>query len=267
MSQTWKKHRLSDLATKITKGTTPSTVGGTFLKSGINYIKSEAVSYEGTIDESTFVFIDESTHLKLERSQLETGDILLSMAGAYLGKSGMVKEWMLPANTNQALAIIRINRERALPKFVHFFLRTPETVRNINSMTAQSAQPNINLEQIGSLELMLPSIIEQRAIAEILSALDDKIELNLQINNTLEELANALYKHWFVDFGPFKHERFIESELGPIPNSLSVQSLDSVAEFLNGLALQKFPPSGDSDLPVIKIREMRTGITKATDYE
>ncbi|MCA6438039.1 MAG: restriction endonuclease subunit S [Bacteroidetes bacterium] len=266
MKNEWRKYKLGELTTKITKGTTPSTVGGKFLPSGINYIKSEAVSYEGRIDTSTFVFIDDETHNKLRRSQLEKDDILFSMAGIFLGKTGIVNESMLPANTNQALAIIRLDKKLADSRFVQLFLRMPETVRFVNNMSAQSAQPNINLEEVGSLEIDLPPLREQQAIAEILSSLDDKIELNLQTNKTLEEMASTLYKHWFVDFGPFQNGKFIESELGLIPEGWEVKGLDDVAEFLNGLALQKFPPNGIDDLPVIKIREIKNGISNSTDY-
>jgi type I restriction enzyme S subunit len=234
MPNNWKKYKLGELTEKITKGTTPSTVGGKFLPSGVNYIKSEAVGYDGRIDRSTFVYIDEVTHEKLKRSQLEEGDILFSMAGAFLGKTGMVSADMLPANTNQANAIIRLKKNEVNPNFVHYFLRMPETVRYVNSMSSQSAQPNINLEEIGSLEINLPPLPEQEAIAEILSSLDDKIELNLQTNKTLEEMANALYKHWFVDFGPFKEGKFVESELGMIPEGWEVVKIGDYVETLGG---------------------------------
>lgn len=79
-------------------------------------------------------------------------------------------------------------------------------------------------------------------------------------------MANALYKHWFVDFGPFKDGKVVDSELGLIPEGWEVKGLDEIAEFINGLALQKFPPTGKDDLPVIKIREMKNGISNATDF-
>ena len=69
------------------------------------------------------------------------------------------------------------------------------------------------------------SIFEQHAIASILSALDDKIENNLAMNKTLEDMAMALYKHWFVDFGPFQDGNFIDSELGPIPEGWEVKQI------------------------------------------
>ena len=88
------------------------------------------------------------------------------------------------------------------------------------------------------------------------------IELNNQINKTLEEMAQAIFKSWFVDFEPFKDEEFEESELGLIPKGWRVAALDEIATYLNGLAMQKYPPSkNERGLPVLKIKELRQGFT------
>jgi type I restriction enzyme S subunit len=89
---------------------------------------------------------------------------------------------------------------------------------------------NVSLKSMRDFPITLPPLPEQEAIAEILSSLDDKIELNLQTNKTLEEMANALYKHWFVDFGPFKDGKFVESELGMIPEDWEVANLGDVVD-------------------------------------
>ncbi|MDD2725468.1 MAG: restriction endonuclease subunit S [Methylovulum sp.] len=128
-------------------------------------IKSDAVSYDGRIDRSKFVYISKDVHEKFKRSQLKTDDILFSMAGVFLGKTGMVEENMLPANTNQALAIIRLNKLKAQPRFVNYFLRQSTVIDFINNMSGQSAQPNINFQEIKSIEIDLPPFEEQKAIA------------------------------------------------------------------------------------------------------
>ena len=112
--------KLREITTLITKGTTPTTLGHNFTNEGVNFIKAEAVTLDGRIDESVFVHIDELTHEKLKRSKIEMGDILFSIAGMKLGKSAVVKQRHVPANTNQALAIIRADRTRALPEFLHY---------------------------------------------------------------------------------------------------------------------------------------------------
>jgi type I restriction enzyme, S subunit len=102
----WTICRLGELTEKITKGTTPTTIGHPFIENGINFIKAESILMDGSIDPSKFVFIDSKTHSKLKRSQIEENDLLFSMAGMVLGKTAVVKKEFLPANTNQALAII-----------------------------------------------------------------------------------------------------------------------------------------------------------------
>ena len=103
---------LDSITTKITKGTTPTSVGCTFENSGVNFIKSESLGNSRNIDRSKFAFISEQTHEKLKRSQIEKNDILFSMAGMFLGKTGIVTNDLVPANTNQAVAIIRIDTEK-----------------------------------------------------------------------------------------------------------------------------------------------------------
>jgi type I restriction enzyme S subunit len=140
------------------------------------------------------------------------------------------------------------------------------------------------------MTVMLPPLNEQRAIAHILGKMDERIELNRQQNETLEAIASALFKSWFVDFEPvraklegrwelsepllglpshlYSHfpDRLIESKLGEIPEGWEMRSLDSIANFMNGLAMQKFPPENEIDfLPVIKIAQLRAGNTSSAD--
>lgn len=226
MREGWKIYKLGELSPKITKGTTPTTLGYPFTETGINFIKAESILMDGSIDSSKFVFIDNETHEKLKRSQLEEDDILFSMAGMVLGKSAVVRKEHLPANTNQALAIIRLKKDLALPQFVSYFMRQKSFFDYVNQSTGQSAQPNINLEEIGNLEIEIPSIHTQRRIASLLTALDAKIELNRKTSQTLEAIAQTLFKEWFVDFNfPGATGEIQESELGPIPIGWEVSTL------------------------------------------
>lgn len=138
MSADWCVVRLADIASKITKGTTPSKKDGGFSEAGINYIKAESVGYDGRIDSSKFSFITEDVHNKLKRSQLEVNDILFSMAGVHLGKVGVVEQKHVPANTNQALALIRLKGDLVKPLYVLYFLQQREVVHFVNNATSQS---------------------------------------------------------------------------------------------------------------------------------
>jgi type I restriction enzyme, S subunit len=162
------------------------------------------------------------------------------------------------------------------PKFVYYLLH----MLDFNSCIDKSSVPGVNRNDLHLITIQIPPITEQRAIAAVLGALDDKIELNSRMNATLEAAARALFKSWFVDFDPVKAKmegrapfgmdattaalfpaRLTESELGDIPEGWTVKPLDEIANFLNGLALQKYPQTGDDYLPVIKIAELRQGIT------
>jgi len=130
----------------------------------------------------------------------------------------------------------------------------------------------------------LPPIEEQHAIAHILGTLDDKIELNRRTNETLEGIARALFKSWFVDFQPVRAKaegrdtglprpladlfpaELVDSELGSVPEGWEpAKGLDVIARFLNGLALQKFPARIGASLPVVKIAQLRAGNTNGAD--
>ncbi|MCL4483954.1 MAG: restriction endonuclease subunit S [Bacteroidetes bacterium] len=194
----WKESKLGAILNLITKGTTPPQGVG-FVEKGINYIKSDAIDYNGKLNKSRFAQIDLATHEKFKRSHLVEDDILFSMAGIYLGKNAIVPKDVLPANTNQALAILRLNQEKTLPRYVSYYLSQPQIIDFVNNMSGQSAQPNINFEEIKSIEITLPPLPEQRAIASILSGLDDKIDLLHRQNATLEAMAETLFRQWFVE--------------------------------------------------------------------
>lgn len=239
--------KIGDIIKLITKGTTPPKGKG-FVEKGINYIKSDAVTYDRNLDRSKFVQIDEETHKIFKRSQLEENDILYSMAGIYLGKNAIVPKDVLPANTNQALAIIRLNQEVAYPNYVSLYLSQDSVIDYVNNMSGQSAQPNINFEEIKSIEIQLPSLPEQKAIASVLSSLDDKIDLLHQQNQTLEALAETLYLN-------FIGERDFNSKLSDI---FSLQ---------NGYAFksQSFKESGT--IRVIKIKNISGDIVDITNSD
>ena len=174
-------------------------------------------------------------------------------------------------------------------RFVEYTFRFLRSQLQHENVGTGSVQDNINLQTLARLRFLIPPLPEQRAIAHILGTLDDKLELNRRMNETLEEMARALFKSWFVDFDPVRAKidgrwqrgqslpglpadlydlfpnRLVPSELGEIPEGWEVKPLDQIATFLNGLALQKFPPEGGQTLPVIKIKQLRAGHTVGAD--
>lgn len=201
MVNNWDCVPLSGVTTRITKGTTPTTGGGSFSDSGVAFVKVESITADGRIDPSRLAYIDVDTDARLSRSRLQLNDILFTIAGT-IGKVSLVDLPVLPGNTNQAVAIIRPDESLIEPRFLYFALRDTSPIREAQSRVVQSVQANFSLTELSRLEVPLPSRPTQRAIASILGALDDKIELNRKMSATLEAMAGALFKSWFIDFDP-----------------------------------------------------------------
>ena len=189
---------LKDFCEIITKGTTPSTYGYSFKNSGIKFIRSENIT-DSRIISKVSLYISEEANEKLKRSILLKDDVLMSIAGAYLGKLALITEMDLPANTNQAVAIIRTDKSKLNPLYLYYYLSSYKMQCYINNVNAQSAQPNINLQQIGDININVPSLNYQQHIVDTVGSLDDKIENNNKIIIKLEELLNLKFKNIYSD--------------------------------------------------------------------
>lgn len=145
-------------------------------------------------------------------------------------------------------------------EFIYYVSRSPQfRTFSENRMIGTSGRQRIAKEAYEDFIFNVPDLPEQRAIASILSALDDKIENNLAMNKTLEDMAMALYKHWFVDFGPFQEGKFIDSELGLIPEGWEIKELGELVKILGGYAFKgkDFKDVGES---VIKIKNISNNL-------
>ena len=222
---------MGDISTLITKGTTPTTIGGDFVSKGINFIKAESITDDGCFIREKFGHIDERTNKLLKRSVISESDILYSIAGV-IGRSALVTKEVIPANINQALAIIRLDKNQVDPKYIFYVLSTMKQRNLANSFVAQSVQANINLKQVGNFEIYLPEITEQKRISDILSGFDDKIGLNNKTSRILEQMAQTIFKEWFVDFQFLGYEKaeFVDSEFGRIPKGWGMDNLGRVLE-------------------------------------
>ena len=128
--------------------------------------------------------------------------------------------------------LIKIELDQSILTNRYFYYKF--LLNNLKYLDSGSAQSQLTINDLSKVEVKIPPLPEQKAIANILSAIDDKIENNLAINKTLEDMAMALYKHWFVDFGPFQDGEFIDSELGPIPKGWEVKQLGEVTKMFAG---------------------------------
>jgi len=188
----WKVVELGRLCILITKGTTPTTYGFNFRSSGIKFLKVESIDEEGNIIENQLAFIDEITHKYLRRSQVKENDLLFSIAGA-IGRVFIVNKKILPANINQALALIRLKENVNInTKFLYYFLKSKFIEKHIQKIMVQLAQSNIKLNDVSHFKIPLPPLPEQKRIASILSQIDETIEKEQKYKEKLERIKQGL---------------------------------------------------------------------------
>ncbi|WHX24919.1 restriction endonuclease subunit S [Virgibacillus halodenitrificans] len=189
------------------------------------------------------------------------GDILWCVRGSTVGRRNFADQKYA---IGRGLASIRSKYGQSHTEFIGMLLDFK--LKHILSGATGSTFPNISKEQLYKFEFQLPDLEQQMKLAEILITFDNKIEINRQINETLEEMAMAIYKHWFVDFGPFQDGEFIESELGMIPKGWEIHSIYDLADYINGKAFKTKDLHEQGSLPVIKIAELKSGISQNTKY-
>ena len=165
---TWPIKKLNEVSERVTKGTTPTTNGFKFQESGINFIKIESIDEGGYFIKKKFAHINHECNDAFKRSQLKSNDVLFSIAGA-LGRVALVNDSILPANTNQALAIISPKKELN-PKYLEQVLRSDLIQSQIFGLKVGVAQSNLSLTQISNFEIPLPSLAVQKKIVEKIEA-------------------------------------------------------------------------------------------------
>jgi type I restriction enzyme S subunit len=256
----WSLVNLSELSDVITKGTTPTTNGFSYLSQGVNFVKVESIHSNGNFISSRFAHVGLDCHDSFKRSQLKEGDILFTIAGA-LGRSAIVKQDILPANTNQAVAIIRLSN-LGYKDYIFHYLRGDYVKKLIEKINVSTAQANLSLGQINQFKIPLPPLPEQQKIAEILSTVDAKIEvIDQQITET-QALNKGLMQRLLTK--GIGHTEFKDSQLGKIPKSWEVVKQSEVATFFNGRAY-KLTEWEKEGIPVIRLQNL-TGTGKTYYY-
>ena len=188
----WEQCKLSDLTQLITKGTTPKVKN---IQNGVNFIKVENISDDGVISINSYVSEEEHMNF-LSRSILSNNDILFSIAGT-LGRTAIVRSHLLPANTNQALAIIRLNKSVDVV-YINTFLKSNAIKTYIRKNPTVGAQPNLSLGQVSDLEINIPSYNEQKKISNLFSKFDLMITLHQRKLDHLQLQKKALLQQMFV---------------------------------------------------------------------
>jgi len=251
---------------------------------GTPVIPTEAIGRRRIINEN-LPCVDAEVVERLARHRLLVGDILFARRGAQAtGSSAIVEKNLENALCGTGAILMRVREPKSLDAtYLSFALASPLAMQWLRDHAVGAVMPNLNADIIRRLEIPFPSFAEQQAIASILGAFDDKIELNRKMNETLEAMARALFKSWFVDFDPVRAKsegrapsgmdaetaklfpsEFVDSELGPIPRGWShVQVKDVCAGLFDGP--HATPAEADSGAVFLGIKNFTPTALELTD--
>lgn len=237
----WENFQLRDQCELITKGTTPKHFDSSGL---VTFVKLEAIS-DFHVRREKCLSISKAVHEgELKRSILEEGDLLLAIAGATVGKLGLVEEKILPANTNQALAIIRTKGN--FQSFLIHQMQSPLMFKYIGRCVAVGAQPNLSLKQVGEYPVCIPlDLREQQKIAEFFTSVDEKIEKLKLKKELLEEYKRGMMQKLFS-----QEIRFKDEDGKDFPD-WEERQLGEVSQIVKGKQLNRSDMDGDGHIPVI----------------
>jgi len=263
------KLRLETVCKKITDGShySPKSVTKGYPMASVKNLTYFDISIEECRK------ISKEDYLKLIKNDCKPlkNDVLVAKDGSYL-KNIIVIRKERDIVVLSSIAILRPDLDKINPYYLKYYLLDPESKNRIKQGYASgSALPRIILKDFKKFGINLRDLKEQEKIASILSSIDDKIELNNQINKNLENITQTIFRYWFIDFEfpnengePYKSSggEMVDSELGLLPKGWNVRSLNKIANFLNGLAMQKYrPENSENYLPVLKIKELKIGKT------
>jgi type I restriction enzyme, S subunit len=244
--------------TKIGSGATPKGGKEAYLGGSTSLIRSQNV-YNDRFAKNGLVYIDDAQANELGNVVVEREDVLLNITGDSVARCCIVDASVLPARVNQHVAIIRPNKNILNAKFLRFVLVSPKMQEQLFSLASAGATRDaLTKAMIESLKIEAPVLTIQNRISHILGTLDDKIELNRRTNETLEAIARAIFKSWFVDFDPVKAKaagqkpfgmddetaalvpsEFEDSELGKIPKGWRVGAASDFFEVNPLIKLRK----------------------------
>lgn len=223
ISMEWKEVIATDYCYKVADGTHDSPKRqnkGRFLITS-KHIKGHSIDFDNAY------YISENDYQKIiKRSKIDKWDVIVSMIGEYCGFC-YLEDSDFTDYAVKNVGILKVG-ERIKSLWLYYYLNSPAGRNQLRNTRAGSSQPYISLGALRNLLIPEPPREVMESIVTILSSLDRKIELNNKINADLEEMAQAIFKNWFVDFEPFKDGKFVDSELGMIPEGWKVVVFDNI---------------------------------------
>ena len=268
----WRRCRIDEVAEKVAMGPFGSSIKvETFTPSGVPIISGQNLHGSRVDDKPGFNFISEEHAERLRGANVRRGDVIFTHAGnighvACIPESSKYDRYVV----SQRQFYMRPKLSEAIPEFIVAYFKTLEGQHELLANASQVGVPSIAqpVTYLRSIKIPIPPIQEQRTISHILGTLDDKIELNHRMNETLEAMARALFKSWFVDFDPVRAkmegrdtglpkpiadlfpDRMVDSELGEIPEEWKIKALGDLFELAYGKALKADDRRHDGSVPV-----------------
>lgn len=240
-SEVWQNQKLASITKKIGSGSTPRGGSGAYKEVGLPFIRSQNV-YNCVFNPDGLVYIDDEQAKKLANVELEQDDVLLNITGDSVARCTKVPKEYVGGRVNQHVAIIRVDDNILDSNFLKYSLVNSRMQKYLLSLASSGGtRAALTKAMIENIEICLPPLDNQKAIANILSSLDEKIEVTNTINTKLEEMAEAIFKQWFVDFEfpneegkPYKSSggAMVESELGMIPEGWEVKILEDLTSLI-----------------------------------
>jgi type I restriction enzyme S subunit len=257
MQSNWEIATIGSIVDEISMGPFGSDIKtDNFVDSGVPVIRGGNLT-QGRFNPTGFVFLTPQKAASLGKANAYPGDIVITHRGT-LGQVGLIPSGLYDRYViSQSQLKLKLNQKVADPIFVYYFLRSPIGQHRLLANTSQTGVPAISrpVTSVKAIKIPLPPLAEQRRIADILGTLDDKIELNQRMNATLEAMARALFKSWFVDFDPVHAkaagrptglpahiealfpDSFVDSALGPIPEGWAVGRIEELLVLQRGFDL------------------------------
>jgi type I restriction enzyme S subunit len=246
----WKSDELENLLDTLIdyRGKTPKKTD-----SGIPLITAKIIK-GGTILPYNEYIAEDDYDSWMVRGFPKSGDVVLTTE-APLGEVAQLDDTKIALA--QRVVCLRGKNGVLDNKYLKYYFMSKKGHQALCSRESGTTVTGIKQSELRKVKVTFPPFEVQKKIASVISSFDDKIAVNHRICENLEAQAQALFKSWFIDFEPFKDGKFVETELGMIPEGWKVNSLTDIADFQNGLAMQKYPPLSDDDsIPVLKIKEL-----------
>ena len=193
----WQEVSLGEITSKIGSGATPRGGGESYKESGTSLIRSQNI-LDFKFSTNGLAFIDDAQAYELRSVSVEPDDVLLNITGDSVARCCVVPDNILPARVNQHVAIVRANKDKAESHFIYYMLQSIKEELLMQSEIGATRNA-LTKGMIEGIKLSLPPLPEQKAIASVLSSLDDKIDLLHRQNTTLERMAETLFRQWFVE--------------------------------------------------------------------